>query len=248
MERYGAPLSTSNTKKRWEFFLEYPDKSTTEYNRWQQDVNPVTTTIANGNTDGIDGYSAVHIDWTGNNWGGLSLSTSTNTFINGSVGVSSWWYAIGAYSVYQGGMPGPDSTRVGNVDLLARIDSLKEYTSPASLTRRVGVDSNGTYYVWVKDTNGNTAYKSVTVSNVDTTVPTATITYTTSTKASVVLKDNNGLSKYYIGTTNPSTTNVTYTSVSGTSKTITQTVNSTGTYYVSVVDKAGNRTITSKSH
>ena len=56
--------------------------------------------------------------------------------------------------------------------------------------------------------------------------------------------DNKELDKYYFGTTNPATTAVTYTTTSGTSQAPTTTVSDGGTYYLAVVDKAGNRLLT----
>ena len=44
----------------------------------------------------------------GNNWGGLSLSSTkgTSTIIDGSPSSTDWWYAIGQQTPYQGGIPG----------------------------------------------------------------------------------------------------------------------------------------------
>jgi len=84
----------------YEFLLEYA--SFTGYNRWTQTSNPATGAIAN--------YTAVDIDWTANNWGGLErgltlyASNDTATFIRGSIG-QNWFYAIGAYHTWSGGIP-----------------------------------------------------------------------------------------------------------------------------------------------
>ena len=84
---------------KFEFLLQYPN-DTTGYNRWKQTDNPATVTVANGTgNETAAGYEAVHIDWTGNYWGGLTKSTSSATYINGSVGHSNWFYAIGAKSI-----------------------------------------------------------------------------------------------------------------------------------------------------
>lgn len=249
VDKYSVLGNIANYKNssNWEFMLQYPDVSATGYNRWTQTSNPVTS----NNT--ISGYAAVGTPtWTGNAWGGLALSSTTSsTLIDGSPGDSTWYYAIGAYSAYKGGIPGPNSTMIGTVNLWSRIDNLTSTTS-SNLTRRLGgLKSNTTYYVWVKDESGNTASKAVTVSNVDATAPTATITSTNNVAASqtatLTIKDTVGLDKYYWGTTNPASNNVTYTATSGTSQTITKTVSAGGTYYLAVLDKAGNRTITSKA-
>lgn len=253
VDKYSVLGNLANYKNssNWEFMLQYPDLSATQYNRWTQTVNPATTTVANGTgSETAGGYTAGHIDWNGNYWGGLTLSTAATCFINGSVGHGNWFYAIGAKEGWNGAIPGPNSTGISTVNLWARIDNLTNTTS-ANLTRRLGdLKSNTTYYVWVKDASGNTASKAVTVSNVDTTAPTASITSTNNVAASqtatLSLGDNKALDKYYWGTSDPANTNVTYVATSGTSQSITKTVSDGGTYYLAVLDKAGNRTITSK--
>ena len=248
VDKYSVLGNIANYKNssNWEFMLQYPDVDTSKYNRWTQTSNPVTS----NNT--ISGYTAVGTpSWTGSAWNGIALSSSTaNTFIDGSPETGTWYYAIGAKAAWKGGVPGPNDTAVGTTNLWARIDNLTVTTS-TNLTRRIGdLKSNTTYYVWVKDASGNTASKSVTVSNIDTTKPTASITANNNsasgTTATLALGDNKALDKYYWGTSNPETTNVTYTATSGTSQSISKTVSAAGTYYLAVLDKAGNRTVTSK--
>ena len=248
VDKYSVLGNIANYKNttNWEFLLQYPNVSATQYNRWIQTSDPVTT------TNSVTGYSAVHVDWTGNSWGGLALSsTNTHTLIDGSIG-SSWWYAIGAYKAYSGGIPGPSGNVTSTVNLWARIDNLTHATS-VDLTRRIGdLKANQKYYVWVIDDAGNTAYKEVTISKVDTTVPsTATITSTNnvavSQTATLTMGDNTGVTRYYFGKSNPTSTNVTYTTItSATSTTQTKTVDDGGTWYLAVQDAAGNRTTSSK--
>ena len=240
-----------NNSNKYEFLLQYPQVSATQYNRWLQTDNPITTTIANvSGGQKVGGYEAIHIDWTGNYWGGLALSTSASTYINGSTGHGNWFYAIGAYTKWNNSIPGP-STAESVVNLWSRIDE-KTTSTTNSLTRRVGdIKNNGTYYIWVKDSSGNTAYKEVSVSNVDTTAPTATITSTNNVAASQTvslnLADDKGVVAYYWGTANPSTANTNWTDItSATSKKIDVNVDDGGTYYLAVMDAAGNRTVTNK--
>ena len=88
---------------KYEFLLEYASKPG-EYNRWTQTSNPVTT------TESVTGYTVVDISWTESFWGGLAKSSSTNTFIDGSVNHDNWFYALGCNYNYQNGVPGAGST------------------------------------------------------------------------------------------------------------------------------------------
>lgn len=109
--------SYRNANGEFEFLLEYPGQS--GYNRWKQTSNPTTT------QESVTGYQAVNISWTGSSWGGLCKSSTSVTLLDGSVNHSNWWYAIGTYSAYQGGIPGPSSVVVDEVYLWARIDNLQ---------------------------------------------------------------------------------------------------------------------------
>ncbi|MBR2052946.1 MAG: InlB B-repeat-containing protein, partial [Clostridia bacterium] len=99
----------------WEFLLEYPDQSSGRYNRWVQSSNPATTAEGNATqSTGIQAeapdYVPKHIDWDENHWGGLGLSTSGSTFIDGSYGHGDWFYAIGSYASDGIGIPSYSST------------------------------------------------------------------------------------------------------------------------------------------
>ena len=103
---------------------------------------------------------------------------------------------------------------------------------------------NGTIYFWVKDGAGHTTNKTITVSKVDATAPTVTlslsdeITWTKSKTLTMNFSDNESwLSGYAVTTTE--TTPTAWTSISGTSVSKTQTITTNGTYYVWVKDNAG---------
>ena len=249
-DKYSVLQNIANYKNtnNFEFLLQYPGVSDTQYNRWTQTANPITT-----NSGTAVGYTAVGTpSWTTGAFAGISKSYApSKTFLDGSPLDNTWYYAIGSYGAYYDGMPGP-ATIAGYVNLWSRIDNFTTTTS-SNLTRRIGdIKEDGTYYVWVKDAAGNTKSEQVTVSKVDTELPTATITSTNKVAASqtitLTLGDNKALDKYYFGTSNPSNTNLTYTSISDspTSYTPTATVSSNVTAYISVVDKAGNKYYTSK--
>ena len=107
------PYFYNNTWK-YEFLLEYP--SLNKYNRWRQTSNPLLA------SQSVSGYSPISIQMSGNNWGGLSLSSTkgTSTIIDGSPGSTDWYYAIGQQAVYQGGIPANDPS-VQEVYLWVRI-------------------------------------------------------------------------------------------------------------------------------
>ena len=125
---------------KFEFLLEYPTEIPNKYNRWKQSDNPVevqevidndtaSTTFANG-------YEAIHIDWTGQYWGGLLRTAGSNadwTYIDGSVGHTNWHFSIGQMKEYfpsDPHLPGPGYADTGvvriynDVHLYVRIDNL----------------------------------------------------------------------------------------------------------------------------
>ena len=108
-----------NKDGKIELLLEYD--GITGYNRWKQSSNFTKETA-------ISGYEAVAVSWTGSGWNGLALSQDSGTWVDGSPnsGASSWWYAIGCKTNYQGGIPGPNTTiATGGLSLWARIDNLQ---------------------------------------------------------------------------------------------------------------------------
>ena len=138
----------ANTSQKFEFLLEYDNSSLSSgYNRWKQTANPVTTSLSDGTSTAdivsATGYEDVHIDWTAHAWKGLARSTVSNTFIDGSMGSSSWWYAIGAKDSYQSGIPATNSIAVTNgIHLWVKVnDNLSNITQ--QVTGVVG--TNGKY-------------------------------------------------------------------------------------------------------
>ena len=103
---------------------------------------------------------------------------------------------------------------------------------------------NGNIYFWVKDGAGHIVNKAITVSKVDATAPTVTLSLsdeTTWTKSKTLTMNfsdsDSGLAGYALTTTE--TTPTTWTSISGTSVSKTQTITTNGTYYVWTKDNAG---------
>lgn len=118
------------TDNKFEFMLCYPD-DTTQYNRWKQTNNPCDEYVEVTSTgEGTAaGYEAVHIDWTGSYWGGLTRQNSSATnislcYISGSVGHGNWFYAIGCVSEWKNGIPSYNgSGTAGRCELWVRVDT-----------------------------------------------------------------------------------------------------------------------------
>ena len=110
----------------FEFLLEYPEVS--GYNQWKQSLNPIDN-IENSNPTAL-GYIPISISWNAWNWGGLVLSSSSSwTLLDGSVGVSNWYYSVGSYfnTHYKPYFPGPaftnsDDYRVSEVYLWVKLN------------------------------------------------------------------------------------------------------------------------------
>ena len=55
---------------------------------------------------GVDGYKAVDNQFPTHKWGSLEYG-GVYSFLDGSVNDGDWFYAIGAFQEYNGGIPGP---------------------------------------------------------------------------------------------------------------------------------------------
>lgn len=92
--------------ERYEMWLHYPNQANIQYNIWKQTHDP--RTLYTGGIGGpVAGYEAIDIQYTGNYWGGLSKSLATDsTYIDGSVGHTNWYMAVGTQVFYSTlGMP-----------------------------------------------------------------------------------------------------------------------------------------------
>ena len=145
---------------KYEFMLCYPN-NTTEYNRWKQSNAPQNIYTGTGQGSTVPGYEAVHIDWSGNSWGGLerndsSTSSITYTYIDGSVGFSNWWYAIAPIQPYEVGMPGPQYSVWSCVELWVRVGTVtasSQSFGSSSSGDAVNLSEETEYLFWGQATN-----------------------------------------------------------------------------------------------
>lgn len=99
---------------KFELLLQYQSQGSL-YNRWKQS--------SNFTKESIKGYEAINCSWTTSYWGGLELSNTSSTWVDGSVNHGNWYYAIGARAVYSGGIPGPANAETGWVEVWVRCDN-----------------------------------------------------------------------------------------------------------------------------
>lgn len=127
-----------NTNSLFEFKLKYPT-DTNDSNIWKQTSNPTY--------EKITGYTPVKINWTSNYWGGLEYNKySTSSFIDGSVNIGDWYYAIGATTKYRDGIPSckevnTNSSTPNDVELWVRINNYDLFAD--NLIENVSMSRNG---------------------------------------------------------------------------------------------------------
>merc|ERR1712173_405410 len=95
---------------KFELKLVWPERSGDNSQWWKQTSNPVTR---GGTHSGVEGYEAVEIYFTDNNWAGLEHGGS-NSLLDGSDFTNTfggyWFYAVGASREWDDcGIPGPSA-------------------------------------------------------------------------------------------------------------------------------------------
>ena len=77
------------------------------YNEWSQTSNPTVY-------QPVTGYSPITIQAPTDSWGGLERYVeNSNCYMDGSIGIGDWWFAIGSYAPYTGGGI-PSSTAISS--------------------------------------------------------------------------------------------------------------------------------------
>lgn len=85
------------------YWLEY--EHIAGYNNWSQTDNPTETYVSPGATHTVPGYTPIAISWAGNYFGGMQLQNTVECYLSGTIGVTSWYYALGTCVAYNAGMP-----------------------------------------------------------------------------------------------------------------------------------------------
>ena len=111
------------------------------------------------------------------------------------------------------------------------------YFSGTSQTTTFEYATEGTYYLWVKDTAGNNAISEAITITLDAAAPAVGNIDAYTKNAVIALSDDNNLAGYAVTTTSTTPTN--WTAVSGKTASVTYSTTTNGTYYVHVKDAAG---------
>jgi len=119
----------------WYYFkLSWPDDDLEDM-IWKQTSNPVTH-----QGYGVENYSVICVPYDRFHWAGLEphtsepdLATDLNimgSMMDGSVNDFKWWYAVGAFETYKGGIPGPGSI----------VSKTELYVNPKGTAKKCGVE------------------------------------------------------------------------------------------------------------
>lgn len=111
------------------------------------------------------------------------------------------------------------------------------YFSGTSQSTTFEYATEGTYYLWVKDTAGNNAISEAITITLDAAAPAVGNIDAYTKNAVIALSDDNNLAGYAV--TKTSTTPTSWTAVSGKNASVTYPTTANGTYYVHVKDAAG---------
>ena len=111
------------------------------------------------------------------------------------------------------------------------------YFSGTSQSTTFEYATEGTYYLWVKDTAGNNAISEAITITLDAAAPAVGNIDAYTKNAVIALSDDNNLAGYAVTTTSTTPTN--WTAVSGKTASVTYSTSANNTYYVHVKDAAG---------
>ena len=120
-------INACNSFTEWELLVKQkPTSSGNESKyRWIQMVNPMTCAFADVDVADITTVTTAGYSTMGSYMGGLYKKTSSTYLCQNNANSGNWWGAVGAWSAYNGGIPGWNGTTVtsGYVDVFIRIDN-----------------------------------------------------------------------------------------------------------------------------
>lgn len=128
-----------NQIDKWEFLIKYRyTVDGTEYKeRWIQTKNPENAVF--GDVDAADITRITTDGYRVGTWGGLYKKNGSAYWVMNNGNNGNWWGATGAFSIYQGGIPGYGGsvTTTGYNDLYVRIDNDLTFDNPhqAAITK-----------------------------------------------------------------------------------------------------------------
>jgi len=89
--------------------LEWP-KDNLKTQEWEQTSNPIQDCKTASKIWGVKGYSNVaNVPYTSNRWGGLECGGQQASLLDATVLHGNWFYAVGSFQSWGGGIPGPAS-------------------------------------------------------------------------------------------------------------------------------------------
>jgi len=111
-----------------ELRINWPDTGIPGRNIWRQESNPTTAPVV--------GYKSTDINYFDQYWAGLELSTSGATYLDGSVQHANWFYAVGSFGAWSGGIPsyGPAASQVAlwvRTEAVGGADVIEDCKTPA---------------------------------------------------------------------------------------------------------------------
>ena len=130
-----------NQLNKWEFLIKYAfTEGGTEYKeRWIQTKNPESAVF--GDVDAADIIRITGDEYETGTWGGLYKKNGSAYWVQNNGTNGNWWGATGAFSIYQGGIPGYGGTvtTTGYNDLYVRIDNVLSTVSTNSRITKNGI-------------------------------------------------------------------------------------------------------------
>ena len=99
---------------KFDFKVSWPELATDKELVWRQSSNPLKL------KDRVEGFE--HVSGNAHStWGGIALSNTTSTLLDGTPSKGGWWFAMGSRHAHGGGIPGSEPTIVKKVELFMKV-------------------------------------------------------------------------------------------------------------------------------